>query len=173
MTHAYVIAQIFGAIGILVFILLYQFNSMKSVLKTKMTMDVLWAVHYLLLGAYSAFSINLICLVKELVFFNDDKKFFKSKLWLWIFIAFNLVSAVLTWKGYYSVFPAIASSLATISFHQKNITVARVIGITNNVLMFAYDIFVGSYMGLIGETLAFVAVIFAMYKSARKSNPVI
>ncbi|MDY5231873.1 MAG: YgjV family protein [Eubacteriales bacterium] len=170
MTLAQIAAQVFGAVGILVFILLYQFNNMKSVLKAKMCMDVLWAAHYLLLGAYSGFATNMICLGRELVFFNNDKKPFNSKAWLWIFIAFNLISAILTRKGYYSVFPALAASLATVSFHQKSITVARIIGITNNILMFTYDIFVGSYMGLVGETLAFISVVIAIFRNARKSK---
>lgn len=170
MTLAQIAAQVFGAVGILVFILLYQFNNMKSVLKAKMCMDVLWAVHYLLLGAYSGFATNLICLGRELVFFNDDKKPFKNRMWLWVFIAFNIGSAILTWKGFYSVFPAAAASLATVSFHQKNITVARIIGITNNILMFVYDIFVSSYMGLAGESLAFISVVIALCKAARKSK---
>lgn len=168
MTAAEVVAQILGAAGILVFIILYQFDNMKGVLKAKMVMDVLWAAHYLLLGAGSAFAINLICLVRELVFINGDKRFFKSRVWLWIFIAFNLVSAAITWKGYYSIFPALASSLATVSFRQKNIKTARVIGVTNNILMFTYDIFVGSYMGLIGETLAFVSVVIAIFRNINR-----
>ena len=121
-----IIAQIFGVAGIAAFIMLYQFNSMKKVLKTKMVMDVLWAMHYLLLGATSAFAVNAICLVRECVFINDDKKIFKSRIWLWIFIAFNIISAILTWKGYFSILPAMTSTLATISFnilsysHRKN-----------------------------------------------------
>ena len=39
MTLAQIAAQVFGAVGILVFILLYQFNNMKSVLKAKMCID--------------------------------------------------------------------------------------------------------------------------------------
>lgn len=119
MTATFIIAQIFGAVGILAFIMLYQFNSMKNVLKTKMVMDVLWAVHYLLLGAASAFAVNAICLVRECVFLNDDKKIFKSQIWLLVFVAFNIVSAIVTWKGYFSIIPAMASTLATISFKQK------------------------------------------------------
>ena len=160
-----IIAQIFGAAGIAAFIMLYQFNSMKKVLKTKMVMDVLWAMHYLLLGATSAFAVNAICLVRECVFINDDKKIFKSRIWLWIFIAFNIISAILTWKGYFSILPAMTSTLATISFKQKSVKVARVIGITNNVMMFTYDIFVGSYMGLIAESLAFFAVVVAIFRN--------
>lgn len=167
MTTAELAAQLIGAAGILVFIIMYHFKNMKSVLKVKMVMDILWATHYLLLGAASAFATNSICFVRELVFMNNDKRFFKSKVWLWIFVGFNIVSAALTWKGYYSIFPAIASSMATFSFWQKSVKTARVIGVTNNILMFTYDVFVGSYMGIIGEALAFASVLIAMYKSKR------
>ena len=47
MTTAEIAAQLFGAAGILLFIILYQFNTMKNVLKAKMVMDVFWAAHYL------------------------------------------------------------------------------------------------------------------------------
>ena len=165
MTTTFIIAQIFGAAGILAFIMLYQFNNMKKVLKIKMIMDVLWAIHYLLLGASSAFATNTICLVRECVFLNDDKKFFKSRIWLWVFVAFNIVSAIVTWKGYFSILPAMTSTLATISFKQKSVKVARAIGVTNNAMMFTYDIFVGSYVGLIAETLAFLAVVVAIFRN--------
>ena len=167
-----IIAQIFGTAGIITFIFLYQFDDMKKVLKVKMLMDVLWATHYLLLGATSAFLVNSICIVREFVFLNNDKKFFKSKIWLWIFISFNIVSAILTWKNAFSILPAIASSLATISFNQRNVTFARVVGMSNNVMMFTYDIFVKSYTGLIAETLAFISVVIAILRGIKaKKQP--
>lgn len=168
MTTAEILAQIMGICGIIIFIIMFHFGSMKNVLKMKMTMDIFWALHFLLIGATSAFATNMICFIRENVFIRNDKKFFGAKAWLWIFIAFNLISAVLTWKGYYSILPAIASSLATYSFWQKNVKVARIIGFSNNIMMFTYDIFAGSLMGIIGETLAFLSVIIAMYRNRDK-----
>ena len=40
--------------------------------------------------------------------------------------------------------------------------VARVIALVNNVLMFTYDVYVLSYMGMIGEALVFLSVISAL-----------
>lgn len=170
MTATEIAAQLLGAAGIMIFIILYQFNTMKNILKAKMVMDVFWAAHYLLIGASSAFAINMICLLREFVFLNRDKKLFASRIWLCIFIAFNLASAAITWKSYYSIFPAVASSLATISFGQKSVKTARVIGISNNVLMAIYDLVVGSYMGLAGEALAFISVLIAICKSRQKQT---
>jgi len=163
----WILAQIFGICGIVVFVLMYHFKTMKNVLIMKMIMDILWALHYLLIGATSAFAINMICFVRENIYMRNNRKFFGAKAWLWIFIAFNLVSAAVTWKGYYSLLPAVASSLATYSFWQKNVKVARIIGVSNNVMMFTYDIFVNSVMGLIGETFAFVSVIIALYRNRK------
>ena len=163
------IAQIFGAIGIIVFLLCFQFKEMKTARKIKMAVDVIWAIHYFLLGGYPAFAINVICFFREIVFINSDKKFFSGKIWLYVFIFFNLTSAVLTWKSPLSLLPAITACIATYSFWQKNIKKARVLALTNNALMFTYDVTMEniSYMGLVGETLAFCSVVIAIIRHKR------
>ena len=87
-------------------------------------------------------------------------------MWLYIFIAFNLASAVFTWKNIFSLLPAVTACIATYSFWQKNIRKARVLALTNNCLMFTYDLSMEniSYMGLVSETLAFCSVIIAMIR---------
>ena len=61
--------------------------------------------------------------------------------------------------------PAVVSSMATISFWQKDVRYARKIAITNNVLMFIYDIFVASYARMVGEALAFISVLAAIIRN--------
>ena len=160
-----IIAQGIGILGIVVFLLCFHFNNMKNVLKVKLLVDIIWGTHYFLLGAYSGFATNAVCCVRELIFMNNNKKAFKSKIWLYIFIAFNITTAIITWKSFYSILPAICSSLATISFWQKDVRYARKIAIVNNVLMFTYDIFAASYAGMIGETLSFISVLAAMKRN--------
>lgn len=164
------IAQCVGALGVGVFLLCYHFKDMKNVLKVKLLVDVIWGVHYFLLGAYSGFAMNMVCCVRELIFMNNDKGILKKKIWLWIFVALNFVGAALTWKGFYSIIPAVVSVFATFSFWQKEVKRARKIGITNNVLMFTYDVFVNSYMGMVGECLSFVSVLIAMYRNKAEEN---
>lgn len=159
------IAQFVGALGVGVFLFCYHFKDMKNVLKVKLLVDVIWGTHYFLLGAYAGCATNAICCMRELVFMNNDKRIFKSKIWLWIFVVLNYVGAALTWKGLYSIIPAVVSTLATFSFWQKDVKYARRIGIANNALMFTYDVFVGSYMGMVGESLSFFSVLLAMYRN--------
>lgn len=162
------IAQIIGILGIIVFLLCYHFKNMKSILKVKLLVDVIWGTHYFMLGAYSGFATNSICCIRELIFMNNAKKLFRSKIWLLVFIMLNIGTALLTWQGYFSIIPALASSMATFSFWQKDVRIARKIAITNNVLMFIYDIFVSSYAGMIGESLSFVSVLIAIYSNRKR-----
>ena len=168
MTTVEIIAQCVGILGIIVFLLCFHFNSMKNVLKVKLLVDIIWGTHYFLLGAYSGFATNVVCSMREIVFMNNNKKFFKSTVWLYIFILFNIIGAMVTWRGFYSLIPCTTSILATISFWQKNVQRARIIGIANNVLMFTYDIFVASFTGMIGEALAFVSVLTAIMRNRHR-----
>lgn len=168
----WILAQLFGALGIVVFVAMYHFNKMQGVLRAKLLMDALWATHFFLLGAYTGFVTNCVCMLREIVFMNNKHKFFRSKIWFWLFLIVILFAGFYTWQGWHSVIPAIASSLATISFWQKNVKVARYIGAINNVMMFTYDVFVGSYTGMLGETLAFVSVVAAILRLQNKESNV-
>ncbi len=162
------IAQILGILGIIVFLFTYHGKNVKQMLLVKLAVDVIWGAHYLLLGAVNGFATNAICVVRELILLNNDKKLFKSKWWLVILVAVNWIVAIVTWKGIYSILPALVSTLATWSFWIGNPQKARYIGITNNTIMFTYDIFVGSYTGLIAESLAFCSVLLAIFRNKKQ-----
>lgn len=162
MSTTQIAAQVLGAIGILIYVIMYHSKDVKNVLYKKFWMDIVWALHYFLIGGYTGCITNVICCAREAVFMNNDKKIFKSRLWLILFLIINWVSAALVWKGLYCFLPALVSTLGTFSFWQKNMTVARVIALVNNVLMFTYDVYVLSYMGMIGEALVFLSVISAL-----------
>ena len=76
MNTSEIIAQGIGALGIIVFLFCFHCNTMKNVLKVKLLVDIIWGLHYFLLGAYSGFAINVVCCIRELVFMNHHKKWF-------------------------------------------------------------------------------------------------
>ncbi len=165
-----IIAQALGVAGIAVFLFCFHGRDMKQVRRIKMLVDVIWGAHYFLLGAYSGFAINVVCFFREIVFLNSDRKFFSSKLWLYVFILLNLVSAAFTWESFYSLLPALTACIATYSFWQNHVGRARGLALTNNVLMFTYDIFVGSFTGLVGEVLAFASVSIAILRNRKNKT---
>lgn len=170
MNGSQVAAQLLGCLGIIVYVVMYHSKDVKHVLQKKLAIDVIWGVHYLILGAYTGCATNVICCAREIVFMNKDKKVFQSRLWLVLFLILNWISAGVMWKGFYSILPAMSATLGTISFWQKNIKTARIFGILINLCMFAYDVCVLSYMGMVGEVLAFLSVICALIKQKRNEE---
>lgn len=116
------ISQCMGILGIISFLACFHFNNMKNVLQLKLLSDIIWATHYFLLKEYSAFSTNVVCSMREIVFMNNDKRGFKTIVWPCIFIVFNIIGAILSWCDFYSLLPCSASILATVSFWQKGAT---------------------------------------------------
>lgn len=170
MTTTEIIAQIFSASAYLLFLFCYHGKSMKSILTVKLTADVLGTTGYLLLGAYSGMAMTIIAAVRGIIYLNNDKKLFKHRIWMFIFMFISLSSAVITWKSFYSILPAAAGAISTYSLWQKNVKVARIIALLINILLFTYNLCVGSYAGMIGETLGFISVTSALlvHKKNRK-----
>ena len=160
-----IIAQGIGVLGIITYIIMYQLNSMTKIRCAKLTMDFLWGIHYLLLNATAGFVANAVCFVREIVFIKFDKSGFDGRKWLCLFVSVNVISAIITWKGLYSGIPAVVSVLGTYGFWQKKVNVARILALICNILMFTYDLFIASYVGLVGETLAFISVVIAIIKA--------
>lgn len=162
-------AQILGIIGTVVSLILFHNKNMKNVLKVKLAVDIIWGIHYLLLGATAGLIANIVCCLRETVFLNRDKKIFSHNWWLLVFVLLNWACAFISKTNIYSFLPALASTLATISFWQTNVMRARGIGLAINAVMFSYDTFVSSYTGMINETLSFISIIAAIITNI-KSN---
>ena len=160
----FIMAQIVGLIGIVCGMITFHTKDMRGARKWKLTIDILWSLHYLLLGAFTGFGTSMIAACREIVFLNDHKKICQLKMWPWFFIVLNFISSAITWRGIYSIFPAISAVLATFIFWQKDIRRGRVMGLAVNSLMFLYDVFAGSFMGMVTETLSFVSTLFAIYR---------
>jgi hypothetical protein len=168
MNNINIIAQCIGVLGIITYVIMYQLGSMKKIRLAKLAMDCFWGAHYLLLGATAGFVANAVCFVREIVFIKSDKPGFDGRKWLCLFVSVNIISAIITWKGLYSGIPAVVSVLGTYGFWQKKVSVARVLALICNILMFTYNLFIASYAGLAGETLAFVSVVIALINQRKK-----
>lgn len=161
MDTIWIIAQGIGIVGTVLCLIVFHMKDMKHLLKIKLGADIVWAVHYLILGAYAGFATNVLIMFRE-IFFLCRKQEKRGKTVLVVFMVLNWIAAALTWQGVFSLIPAAATTLATISFWQKSITVARIVAVVNNILMFTYAFCVGSYANMLSETLAFASVLLAL-----------
>ena len=157
------IAQIIGLVGMIMCLLCFHCKNQKNVLYVKLIADFSWTLHYFLLGAMSGSVANLICTTREIVYiFEKNQK--RRYIWLAFFILLNWISAFLTWKGTQSILPALVTTLGAYSFWQKKVKMTRIIGIMTGILMFTYDIFARSYIGMVSESLTIISAVTALIR---------
>ena len=116
-----------GALGIAANVIIYQQKSGKKLVFWKLISDVLWALQYIMLGAYSGAAIAVIGIFREIVFYNNDKKWARSRLWLLFFICVSVLSGILTFKSVFSLLPMVASVLSILGFWRKSPSLSRVL----------------------------------------------
>lgn len=163
------IIQGIGIIGMVMCLLCFQCRRQKNVLLIKLAADVAWTTHYFLLGAFAGGAANAICCIRECVYLTDKNQK-RRYAWLALFIILNWISAALRWNGIESMLPALVTTLGAYSFWQKNVKVTRFLGIINGILMFTYDIFAKSYIGMVSESFTILSASLALLRFKKNQN---
>lgn len=158
------LAWFFGIGGILANIMIFQQKNRKHLLTTKLLADISWTTHYLLLSAWSGAAVCGIGIVRESIFLNRPRKWANSPLWLVLFFLCSLVSAVLTWKGPFSILPAFASMVSILSFWIGNPKLTRWLQIPISLSFLTYNVTVFSVTGIINEILTLSSIVIAFIR---------
>lgn len=148
------ISDIFGIIGILLTVILYQQKNRKSLLVYKLIIDVVWIGHYAFIGAYSGAVVCVIAALREFIFVKRDPRSKKGIIWLPIFILIAIISTVFTWNNAFSILTCLASCIAVVSFFIGKPRLSRIFVFPISTCMLVYDIACGSVAGIVNECFA-------------------
>lgn len=158
------IAQLFGAFGMGCLFLSYQQNERKKLIAGKLAADVMWVIHYLLLGAVGGAIPNFVGIFRELIFMQSDKKWARSVFFPIFFICLNWTLALSTADLPLSLIPICASTFVTVSLWVKKPRITRIIGAGVSTAFIVYDVFVHSWIGIINESVAIISIALALGK---------
>ena len=100
----YIVGQGFGILAILLGFLSYQVKTQKHLLICQTAVCTVFCIHYLLIGATTAMAMNMVNIVRNLVYYRRNQKGDKSMLMPIVFTAILGVIGVFTWEAWYSVF---------------------------------------------------------------------
>ena len=159
MTKLQLVAQVVGACGMLSLFIMYQQSNRMKYLCFKLLSDVIWTTHYLMLFAIGGAIPNMVGIVRELVFMKEFKNRYTKIIWAAIFITINAGLAILLANSWIQFVPICASALVTISLTFKNTTNIRLLSIPISITFLIYDVFVGSWVGVLNESISLVSMI--------------
>lgn len=164
------VGKIAGYIAIVASVLIYQQKTRKNLLISKAVTDVLWIIHYFLMGGYTGAAVTCVALVREVVFFRSDWRNKNSKLILAVFLCISAVCTALTWDGVFSIFAMLCSMLSIVSFWIGEPKVSRIMAFPISGCMLIYGVANGSVAVLINEVLVMISSVIGILQHDRKKK---
>ena len=172
---AFIIAQVFGVISIILNIVVVQFKTKEQILIGMIISNLVVAVQFFLLNAITGGIISLINVIRCIVFYLFKKKNKKpSLLVLLIFEIIVIVSGIISWQNIWSILPIIATLTYTYGIWQDDVLKIKYIAAITGFEWAVYDIIVRAYVGFIQGVIQVISAIVAIirYKKAeaKKEN---
>ncbi len=154
------IAEIIGGIAVAIGFLIFQVKKRSAILLVKLICDVLWCVHFLILGAYTGMVISIVACTREILFARIGNKDGKKPLpLLFVFLILNTCGVVLAWNSIWSICSLISGLLATLAFWQTDPSKIKLFSIFVCASQLTYAIAIGSRSALTNELIASTSII--------------
>lgn len=169
----FIAARIFGILGIIGAIWVFQQKERSKLLFFKLLTDCCWCAHYICLGAISGAGICIIAILRSIIFLQRGRhKWAESKFWLFFFLGCCILCAILTWKNALTLLTAAVSIGSVISFWIGRPSLSRKMSIPIASCSLVYDIFNGSIEGILNESFVIISSIVGYFRLDRKKNAV-
>ena len=157
------LVQGLGFVALIFVFLSFQKSNKREILLYLIFAQSLFAGHFGLLHAYTAMSMNLLAVLRGIVFLRERTKF-----WLYLFIFLFLASGYLSWEGWRSALPVTAMVLETVAFWIQNPKYIRWLSLTPRPFWLSYNILVFSIPGIVSEIFVLSSLLLALYRYRKK-----
>ena len=162
-----------GILGIITTIIVYQQKTQKRLLIWKLTTDMIWIMHYWLLGAYSAIAITVVAIMRSIVFLNaEHHRWAQSKYWLLVFLAASIALSLLAWQNAYSALMLFSSVLCIIGYWLGRPFMTRLLSIPSATSSLIYNIVYHSREGVVSSAFIISSAIVGIIRHDIKDRAV-
>ena len=165
-----IVGQAFGIAAFIIAFLAYQAKTNKKLLLVQSAAIFCFCVSYLLLNEMTGFALNVVCLIRNIIFFNKDKKIFSSKIWPYALALVTVVIGIITWEEWYSVMLIIALAVNTVCMSLPTSQGIRISLLVTCPPALVYNICVLSLGGIINESLSIVSAIIGIIRYSIKKK---
>jgi len=156
--------QCIGFLGLGLSIAAFQFKKHRGIVLCKMSSELVFAVQYIFLGAWTAAILDGVSVVRNSLYTHFVKKGRSTTPVMVGFCLFVIATGIATFEGWLSLLPIGAKLLTTVSYGMKNERLLRFITLPSCIMWSIYNLYVGSLGGALGDFLVLVSLLVAVYK---------
>lgn len=162
----YILSQVFTIINYALLGVTYYAKDRKKILVIGFLSIIANAIAYILLNAWTGVAMCVVALIRNIIFWMDEKKNGKREtinkkdiIILVILYSTIIVSTIFTYDGFLSLLSVFATSTYTFSVWQKKTNIYKLLGIPVGILWILYNIYVKSIFGIILESILLICSI--------------
>lgn len=174
-----IIAQIIGVIAMMFNILSYQGKQQRTVITLQLFGATLFSVNYLLLGATVGGILNILGVIRAVVFIFKDQFKADRISWLIAFIASYISVYILNFTVFgkeptafnliIEILPVIGMTALNVGFRLKNSANIRKCGLISSPAWLIYNIVAGSWGAIICELFTLISIFVGMLRHDKKA----
>ena len=159
-----IVGHVFGAVAIGLFFLSYQVFDKKKLLIVQTVATAMMCLQYILIGAYSGFGLNIVCIIRNILFYHRDKKLLSG---IWLPVTLALIMAVISlfsWDGYHSLLIIAGLMINTVCMGIFDSQRLRKSILLTCPMILVYNVFVASYSGMVSETMSIISAVIGIIR---------
>lgn len=148
----------------------YQVNSQKKVLALQIFSNIITALSFLVLGAWTGLAMNTIAITRNIVYYYKDKKIFSGKYIPYIFAAVMILWGAFTWTAWYCVFAVAGWVVNTLALSLPSAQDIRKSILVSSPLMCVYCLLTANFFSAAKELVSVTSSIIGLirYRTSEK-----
>lgn len=161
-------ANIISFIAVAITFVSYQVNSQKKLLFILCISAVVSALSFVVLGAWTGVAMNVIVLVRNIVYYNKNSKIFKSRVLPLVFAVLTVAFGIYTWDGWFCLFSVVGLLIDTLALYSSSAQFIRKSILVTAPLFFVYDILTMNYLECVKEVISVISVLIGIGRFRKK-----
>lgn len=169
MEPIFIAGQIFGIIAIALGFLSYQMKTQEKLILMQALTGLVFIIHYLMIGAVTGMAMNIVGLIRCIVYYFRNKKGSNEKVTPIIFAVIMGIIGILTWESWYSVFVFLGLIINTLCLALSDPQKVRASILVTSPLVLIYDAFAQSFGGIVYESVAIISALIGIIRNRKRA----
>lgn len=163
-----IIGQLLGIVAVILGFVSFQMKTPRGILFFQIITSLVFSAHYLLIGALTAMALNLLAVIKCVVYFLRNKAGKNGFVAPAIFTVLTIITSILTWDGWHSAFIMTGLVVNTISLALPNANKTRLCMFIKSPLCLVYNAIASSGGGVIYECAVLVSSLIGVIRDRKE-----
>lgn len=156
--------HILGFVSVGLFFYSYQRTKKDKILIIQTVATALSCIQYLLIGAFSGFALNIVCIIRNFVYYFRDKKQINDLVSPIVLSVCMAIVSVFSWEGLHSSLISLGLVVNTMCMGMLNSNNFRKTILISSSLILIYNIFACSYSGVLSESISLISVVIGIIR---------